>query len=55
MRCENNFCIYCDNNQCILENISLTANGTCSDCIHINIDDDILKSEKQKLLNKFGD
>ncbi len=38
MTCENVFCIYQRNNECVLEEINLDITGACIDCIHVDID-----------------
>lgn len=35
MFCENEFCIYQENRQCILDKISLDIQGRCKECIYI--------------------
>lgn len=45
MNCENNFCIYCDEGKCILQNISINNIGMCDECILINLNDEILKEK----------
>ena len=53
MQCENNFCIYCDKSKCILDSISLDSLSMCTECIQIELDENILKIEKKKLREKF--
>lgn len=48
MNCENCFCIYYENGQCLLENISLNILGMCENCVYINIDEEILHKEREK-------
>ncbi len=55
MKCENIFCIYCDNYKCILNTISINNIGMCEECIIINLDDETIKKEKIKLLRKYND
>lgn len=45
MKCENLFCLYEENGNCILDEISLDIIGQCTDCIYVDI--------PQKDLNKF--
>lgn len=52
MQCENHFCIYWDNNLCILDKISLDVLGCCQNCIYVDIDDNILQTARKKLLSK---
>lgn len=53
MICENAFCIYWDNNRCILENISLDEIGLCRSCIYIDIDPQSLNQYRLALRNKL--
>ena len=53
MQCENYFCIYFDNNSCILSNVSLDVTGLCQDCIYLNIDKNVLNSEREKTLEYY--
>lgn len=48
MKCENQFCLYCEENSCILEEISLDISGSCAECIYIDIDEKLLKQLKNK-------
>lgn len=50
MRCENEFCIYQTDNNCILNNIELDINGTCLSCILIQIPNETLNEFKNKAL-----
>ena len=54
MKCENCFCIYEKNGDCILEEISLNACGNCEDCIYPSIDSEYLEAKKQSLLEKLN-
>ena len=53
MNCENNFCIYQNNGECKIENISINSLGMCSECILPDIDETTLYKEKCKLLEKY--
>ncbi len=52
MRCENNFCIYCDKYKCTLDEINIDTIGLCTECILIDLDDNTLS--KQKHINLFS-
>ncbi len=54
MNCENTFCIYCDDDKCILEEININSLGRCDACIIINLSDELLRKEKEKLLDKYN-
>lgn len=52
--CENEFCIYQKDGSFVLESIQLDNGGSCIECIHINIEEDCLKSLKEKLLTDLA-
>lgn len=52
MNCENNMCVYWNENKCMLEEISIDISGSCQDCIYVDIDEKILKAERKKFLNE---
>ncbi len=53
MYCENNFCVYCSELRCVLDNISINISGMCTECILINIEDSILNIKKKEMLSDF--
>lgn len=53
INCENFFCIYYDMGKCMLENIDLSIEGLCSDCIYIDIDEDELKRLRKEKLDRY--
>ena len=38
INCENELCIYCKNNKCILDIIQLNSMGICNECVQISIE-----------------
>ncbi len=54
MNCENVFCIYWSSNKCSLDDIYLNIQGNCQNCIYINLDEKIIESERNKLLDKYN-
>ncbi len=48
MRCENEFCIYQEQGECILDDIKLDIIGQCTDCIYVNIPEEILENFKSE-------
>ncbi|MBQ3548153.1 MAG: hypothetical protein IJA44_06750 [Clostridia bacterium] len=52
--CENEFCIYQKQGNCILESVQLDIQGNCVDCIYIDIDEDTLSNLKKKLLKELA-
>ena len=53
MTCENIFCIYQRNNECILEEISLDIMGICDNCIYVDIDTKMLNELKENQLRNI--
>ena len=53
MRCENLFCVYSQKGHCILDEISLDIQGSCTNCIYIDIESEYLDCERKKLLNEL--
>lgn len=53
MKCENSFCIYQSDGDCILKEISIDNLGMCADCIYPNIDEKVLNQAKLKLLKYY--
>lgn len=54
MKCENTFCIYCDQeNNCILQTISLDRMGMCTQCIYIIIEEFELQRKKDRQLAEY--
>ena len=48
--CENEFCIYQKQGNCILESVQLDMRGNCAECIYINVEENDLNNMKEKLL-----
>lgn len=55
MKCENEFCIYEDAGECILDEIQVDIQGRCDQCIHITLNSEDLKKAKENALNRCGD
>ena len=53
MTCQNIFCIYQRNNECILEEISLDIIGICDNCIYVDIDTKMLNELKENQLRNI--
>ena len=54
MICSNKFCIYWNENKCILESVSLDVLGCCESCIYIDIEESELKKYRNRLLERYG-
>ncbi len=55
MQCENNYCIYEEDGECILSEISVDSCGNCSECIVVNISKDLLARLKSECRKKLED
>ncbi len=53
LTCDNIFCIYWEENACILDDISLDIQGSCTDCIYVSLDPAYLTAQRTALLEKF--
>lgn len=53
MNCENRFCIYEANGNCILKNVRIDSLGMCAACICVDVDEEILDQAKSKLLHQY--
>lgn len=53
MNCENIFCIYWKDNNCILNEISLDIIGNCQSCIYVDLSNDLLAKYRNKGLQKI--
>ena len=53
LTCENEFCIYQKQGICILESVELDIQGSCLDCIYVNVEKTTLKKLKEKQLKKY--
>ena len=50
MKCENTFCIYQHNDNCMLDHVSIDSLGMCTECIYPDIDENALNRAKSKFL-----
>ena len=55
LSCENEFCIYQKQGSCVLKSVQLDIRGSCLDCIYINIEEDMLNNQKEKILENLRD
>ena len=53
MFCENHFCIYYSQGECILEETELDIMGSCKNCIYVVIPERELTLRRKDLLNKY--
>mgnify|MGYP003290400733 CR=1 FL=1 len=50
MNCRNEFCIYQKDDKCILDEINLDIQGSCEECIYVEINNKVLQVAKDKKL-----
>lgn len=53
MKCENLFCIYEKDGDCILDNIELDISGSCQNCIYVDIPENLLETLKTSCLENL--
>lgn len=53
MRCEQRFCIYNDEDECLLDEIEVNVIGMCDSFILVPISKKTLKTAKNQLLSEF--
>lgn len=53
MQCENVLCIYCREDECILNHVSINMLGMCADCTQVTIEAEQLERAKESLLQKL--
>lgn len=52
MMCENKFCLYWDNNTCVLNEVSLDIQGSCTNCIYISFEEAELNERRHSQLEE---
>ncbi len=55
IQCENYFCIYFYKGICRLDNICISTNGTCDCCIYVDISEEYLEDQRDKLLKMYDE
>lgn len=53
MPCQNNYCVYWSDNDCILDEMYLDIQGNCESCIYVDIEESVLATYRKKHLDKF--
>ena len=51
--CNNIFCVYWNNDCCILQTITHDALGVCTQGIHVDMEEDFLEKKRVKMLEKL--
>lgn len=55
MTCENEFCIYWANTSCTLKDINLDIQGSCVNCVSIELTKEFLAQKRKELRDKLDD
>lgn len=55
MQCENDLCIYWEENVCLLDNVSINALGQCSEQISVSFDKETLRQVRARMRRELGD
>ncbi len=53
MKRENEFCVYQEDNECLLKEISLDILGQCNDCIYIDLVEKTLNQVKKYMRKRL--
>ena len=53
MKCENIFCIYWSEGICSINEVSLDIQGSCVDCIYVDIEDEYLQKKRKDILESY--
>ena len=53
MICENIYCIYNNDERCMVEDIELDIQGKCTSCIYVDIEKEYLNRKKKELLEEY--
>ena len=48
MMCENLFCIYWEDDECVLSEITLDCQGKCQECIYVELEKSYLKRKREE-------
>lgn len=55
MHCENLFCVYWSDDNCLLSEISLDIQGNCQSCIYVDVEDNLLGEKRKNMRMRFND
>ena len=53
MNCENIFCIYQKDGICKLEKVDIDVAGMCSQCIYVDMDNELLTTKKDDMRKRL--
>lgn len=50
MKCLNLFCVYWNEDECTLDEITLDISGACECCIYVDIEEKLLRKSREEFL-----
>ncbi len=53
MICENRLCVYWKQNSCALREVHLDGQGSCTDCIIVELPEELLERKRAALLREL--
>ena len=53
LKCENEYCLYSNECECLFEKVSINELGMCDDCIILSLDKEFLQKEKERQLSEI--
>ena len=53
--CENELCIYQEDNACTIDSIEIDSSGACISCNQVSLDKKTLENAKKRLLDELND
>ncbi len=53
MKCDNYFCIFYEEEECLFEETELDILGSCKNCIYVRIPDEELKKLRKEQLERY--
>ena len=51
--CENRFCVYWEENECIFDDIEINALGGCTSCVLIELSEEEAEEKRNEMLERF--
>ena len=55
MQCENNYCAYWEEGECVLSKITINEIGMCEECVLVNFEKEELQKAREKTRRNLGD
>ena len=48
IQCENEWCVYQENNRCVMQTVTLDIQGQCQECVYVSLDAEWLQQRKNE-------